>query len=178
MITTSRQALATRVQELHDHAMRRCATYLNHLVRRHPHGPALISFLSPALPSLPDWLPDPDADAEPADITPPPVPAGRGRTYQGEALMRSWQHRSNDGARNTPDVPATLEAGHGQTTRYKTPDAPGRAAVMQKVRELTFSLDGALDEGTGAALDNLIEAWTGQWIVAVEADHIDRRASI
>ncbi len=67
MITTREQILAARVRQLHEHTLRRCATYRHHLVRKHPDGPALIPFLDLALPTLPDWLPRHDPDAEPAE---------------------------------------------------------------------------------------------------------------
>lgn len=49
------EMIATRVRQLHEHMLRRWATYQRHLVRKHPVGAALIQFLHPALPTLPDW---------------------------------------------------------------------------------------------------------------------------
>jgi hypothetical protein len=62
VIATRKEILNTRVQQLHKHTLRRCGTYRHHLVRKHPDGAALISFLDLALPSLPDWLQHPDPD--------------------------------------------------------------------------------------------------------------------
>ena len=63
IIAAREQILAARVRQLHEHTLRRCATYRHHLVRKHPDGNALIPFLNLALPSLPDWVPQ----ADPAD---------------------------------------------------------------------------------------------------------------
>lgn len=68
MIITREQILVTRVRQLHEHTLRRCATYKHHLVRKHPDGPALIPFLDLALPILPDWLPLRDPAAGAADL--------------------------------------------------------------------------------------------------------------
>ena len=51
--------------------------------------------------------------------------------------------------------------------------APQRDAVLERVRQLTESLDGAIDEGTGASLDPLIESWAGAWIATVESEYVD-----
>jgi len=55
-IGNSEEILAARVRQLHEHSLRRCATYLHHLVRRHPHGAALAGFLDLNVPALPGWL--------------------------------------------------------------------------------------------------------------------------
>jgi hypothetical protein len=65
-IAIREQILATRVRQLHDHALRRCGTYKHHLIRKHPDGNALIPFLDLSLPTLPDWLPRHDPDTGPA----------------------------------------------------------------------------------------------------------------
>ena len=51
--------------------------------------------------------------------------------------------------------------------------APEQGPVMQRVQQLTLSLEGAIDESTGASLDLLIGSWAGRWIATVEADYID-----
>jgi hypothetical protein len=56
--------------------------------------------------------------------------------------------------------------------------APERGAVLLHVRQLTESRDGAIDEGTGASLDPLIESWVGCWTATVEADYADHYAAI
>jgi hypothetical protein len=65
VIITREQILATRVRQLHEHTLRRCATYRHHLVHKHPDGNALIPLLDLALPTLPDWLPRHDPDTGP-----------------------------------------------------------------------------------------------------------------
>jgi len=55
---------------------------------------------------------------------------------------------------------------------------PERDAVQRRIRQLIESLEGAIDEGTGSALDPLIESWVADWIATVEADYIDHRAVI
>ncbi|HEY3905850.1 MAG TPA: hypothetical protein VGM14_18215 [Streptosporangiaceae bacterium] len=61
---------------------------------------------------------------------------------------------------------------------FEMTPAPERGAVMQRVQQLIDSLAGALDEGSGAALDRLIESWTGSWIATVESDYLDHCATI
>jgi hypothetical protein len=71
----------------------------------------------------------------------------------------------------------------GSPTRWRAvpfdmPPAPERGAVMQRVQRLTESLEGAIDEGTGASLDLLIESWARSWIAIVETEHVDHCAVI
>jgi hypothetical protein len=68
MITSREQILATRVRQLHEHTLRRCATYKHHLVRKHPDGNALVGFLNLALPTLPFWLPRQAPRTRPTDF--------------------------------------------------------------------------------------------------------------
>ena len=56
--------------------------------------------------------------------------------------------------------------------------APERRAVMERVQQLTQSLEGAIDEGTGASLDRLIESWARSWIATVESEYVDHCAVI
>jgi hypothetical protein len=62
-IGNSEEILAARIRQLHEHSLRRCATYLHHLVHRHPHGAALTGFLNLNVPALPGWLQYPGAYA-------------------------------------------------------------------------------------------------------------------
>ena len=64
-IMARERILESRVRQLHEHTLRRCGTYLHHLVRKHRDGAGLIPFLDLALPTLPDWLPHHDTDAGP-----------------------------------------------------------------------------------------------------------------
>jgi hypothetical protein len=61
---------------------------------------------------------------------------------------------------------------------FNMPPDPERGTVLQRVRQYVESLEGAIDEGTGAALDLLIEAWVAQWIATVETDYTDHCAVI
>jgi len=55
---------------------------------------------------------------------------------------------------------------------------PERPIVMEEVRQHTRSLEGAIDEGTGASLDRLIESWAGSWIATVQSEYVDHCAVI
>ena len=55
---------------------------------------------------------------------------------------------------------------------------PERDTVLRTVDQLTKDLEGAIDEGTGASLDRLIESWTGSWIATVESEYVDHCAEI
>jgi hypothetical protein len=55
-IMIRQRILDSRVRELHHHSLRRCATYMRHIVHHHPDGSAVIPYLEMARPSLPDWL--------------------------------------------------------------------------------------------------------------------------
>jgi hypothetical protein len=61
---------------------------------------------------------------------------------------------------------------------FDMPPDPERGTVMQRVRQLVESLDGAIDEGTGSALDLLIESWVAAWIHTVETSYADHCAVI
>jgi len=51
--------------------------------------------------------------------------------------------------------------------------------ARQRVRELVEALqpDG-LDEGTGAALDPLIQSWTAGWLAGIDSEHTDHTGVI
>ena len=51
--------------------------------------------------------------------------------------------------------------------------------ARQQVRQLVEALkpDG-LDEGTGAALDPLIQSWTAGWLAGIDAEHTEHTAAI
>ena len=61
---------------------------------------------------------------------------------------------------------------------FGMPPDPERGTVLQRVRQYIESLEGAIDEGTGSALDRVIEAWVAKWIATVEADYTDHCAVI
>src|SRR5579859_1424846 len=61
---------------------------------------------------------------------------------------------------------------------FAMPPVPERDTVMERVEQLTQSLDGAIDEGTGGSLDLLIESWAGSWVATVESEYADHSAVI
>jgi hypothetical protein len=56
---------------------------------------------------------------------------------------------------------------------YDMPPDPVREAVLKRVEQMTQALGGAIDEGTGAALDGVIESWVAAWIASVETAYSD-----
>jgi len=66
-ITAKERILDSRVRQLHHHSLRRCATYIRHIVHHHPDGSAVIPYLEMARPTLPDWLPSTPPDGARAD---------------------------------------------------------------------------------------------------------------
>jgi hypothetical protein len=58
--------LDCRVRQLHQHTLRRCATYKRLLVQKHPDGPAVIPLLDLFMPALPEWI-----ERGPPDVKPP-----------------------------------------------------------------------------------------------------------
>jgi hypothetical protein len=66
-ITTREQILDSRVRQLLHHSLRRCGTYMRHIVHHHPDGSAVIPYLEMARPAPPDWLPGTRPDGGRAD---------------------------------------------------------------------------------------------------------------
>lgn len=66
-IAARKRILDSRVRQLHHHALRRCGTYVRHIVHHHPDGSAVIPYLEMARPTLPDWLASPRPDEAQAD---------------------------------------------------------------------------------------------------------------
>lgn len=50
---------------------------------------------------------------------------------------------------------------------------PERDVAHQRVRHLVEGLEGAIDEGSGGALDRHIESWVAGWIAGVEIEYAD-----
>lgn len=61
-ITARERILDSRVRQLLHHSLRRCGTYIRHIVHHHPDGSAVVPYLEMARPSLPDWLPGTSPD--------------------------------------------------------------------------------------------------------------------
>jgi hypothetical protein len=55
-IVAGEKLLDSQVRQLLQHSLRRCGTYMHHIVRHHPDGPAVIPYLKLALPDLPAWV--------------------------------------------------------------------------------------------------------------------------
>jgi len=61
---------------------------------------------------------------------------------------------------------------------FMVPPPPDREAVLQAIQRYVESLQGAIDEGTGEALDPLIRAWLAGWLATVETEYADHAAVI
>jgi len=99
----------------------------------------------------------------------------RRRRNAGKNTSPTWQDNRPDWSNGDPaarymHIP---EIDRWRPVPFDMPPDPERGTVLQRVRQITESLDGAIDEGTGAALDPIIEAWVATWIATVEADYTD-----
>lgn len=107
-------------------------------------------------------------------------------------FRRRHRYRTARGSSPTwQDTVPTRNSGQGQSRYLHIPEidrwravpfamtpVPERPAVMEQVQQLMGSLDGAVDEGSGRALDNLIESWAGSWIASVDSEYVDHCAVI
>ena len=66
-IAARERILDSRVRQLLHHSLRRCGTYMRHMVH-HPDGTAVIPYLDLAMPSLPDWILSLSSDNERANV--------------------------------------------------------------------------------------------------------------
>lgn len=66
-----------------------------------------------------------------------------------------------------------------QTPSYPMTPPHDADQARQRVRQLVEALqpDG-VDEGTGAALDPLIQSWTAGWLAGIDSEHTDHTAEI
>ncbi len=96
-------------------------------------------------------------------------------------ISPSWQD-SMPNRRRSGRSPARYlqiaEIDRWRSAPFDMPPAPDRSLVMQRVRQIVESLDGGIDEGTGAALDREIESWLAGWIAAIETEYTDHCAVI
>jgi len=78
-----------------------------------------------------------------------------------------WKPRQVDARREQTPVSYPMAPPHDAET------------ARQRVRQLVEALrpDG-IDEGTGAALDPLIQSWTAGWLAGIDAEHTDHTAAI
>jgi hypothetical protein len=61
-----------RVRQILEYSLRRCGTYMHHIVHHHPDSGAVIPYLRLALPSEPDWLPREGPPEQPKGALPGP----------------------------------------------------------------------------------------------------------
>ena len=92
----------------------------------------------------------------------------------------TWQDNmpSRDGGPGQSRYLHIPEIDRWRAVPFDMPPAPERRVVMEHVYQLTHSLEGAIDEGTGASLDRLIGSWAGSWIATVESEYVDHCAVI
>jgi hypothetical protein len=98
-----------------------------------------------------------------------------GRRTASKNARSTWQDNrpdwsANIRARRYVHIP---EIDRWRAVPFDMPPPPERGTVRQRVRQITESLEGAIDEGTGAALDRLINSWVVSWIATVEAEYTD-----
>jgi len=87
----------------------------------------------------------------------------------------TWQDNMPDraaGSRDTRYMSFT-QIDRWRAIGYAIPPDPEHGTVLQRVRQMTEALGGAVDEGTGPALDLIVEAWIARWIAKVETDYTD-----
>jgi hypothetical protein len=70
------------------------------------------------------------------------------------------------------------EIDNWRSAEFQVPPPPDREAVLRRVEQYVGSLRGAIDEGSGAALDPIIEAWVASWLATVETEYADHRAVV
>lgn len=70
------------------------------------------------------------------------------------------------------------EIDNWRSVEFQVPPPPDRDAVLRRVEQYVSSLRGAIDEGTGAALDPIIQSWAASWLATVETEYTDHRAVI
>ena len=107
-------------------------------------------------------------------------------------MRRFRRHPTGNGSRSTwedgmpfrrssRDAPRYLrltEIDRWRAFPFDMPPPPEPELVLQQVRHFVESLNGALDEGTGTAVDRVIEAWVASWIATVETEYTDHCAVI
>ena len=87
-----------RVQQMLEFSLRRCGTYMHHIVHHHPDSGAVIPYLQLALPSAPDWLPREGPHGQPGGASSGPQGGpdpGDGSGYGGSP---NGHHRNGSSA--------------------------------------------------------------------------------
>ena len=131
------------------------------------------------------------------DDSAPPTPGGAGGSgfgAVGGAPPAPGARGSRAGGTTETDVPRGLRApGTPEEKRFSQVYAEDRvgpmpypnqanpdvAAARGRVRALVNDLlPGAVDEGTGGALDPLIASWASGWLARIDSEHADHHAVI
>jgi hypothetical protein len=104
----------------------------------------------------------------------------RRKNKSGSRGSPTWQDNmpSRDSGPNQSRYVHIPEIDRWRAVPFDMAPPPERPVVMERVQQLTQSLEGAIDEGTGASLDRLIESWAGSWIATVESEYVDHCAVI
>jgi hypothetical protein len=102
----------------------------------------------------------------------------RRRRAASEPAVPTWQDvmpdRSGPGTTPGPFLHLT-EIDRWRAVPFDMPPAPDRGTCRQRVRQLVEQLGDAVDEGTGAALDLVIESWLAAWIESVRTEYLDHQ---
>ncbi|UOZ11336.1 hypothetical protein [Amycolatopsis sp. WQ 127309] len=102
----------------------------------------------------------------------------RRRRARSEPAQPTWQDvmpdRSGPDSKPGPFLQLT-EIDRWRAVPFDMPPAPDRGTCRQRVRQLVEQLGDAVDEGTGAALDLVIESWVAAWIESVRTEYLDHQ---
>jgi hypothetical protein len=200
-ISVRRLALHVRVRRQWAYTMMRRAAYLRHLRHHHPDGAALRPYFELSAPELPGWLESWPDGQDSAVVLPAPsrMPEGNLTALnEEEHAMRlladlSWRHRLRrrrraaagdsdfaweDALGDYRGVSASrytrlMEIDRWRPVPFDMPPPPERDSVHRRVRDLIEGLEGAIDEGSGGALDRHIESWVAAWVAGVETEYAD-----
>jgi hypothetical protein len=102
----------------------------------------------------------------------------RRRRARSEPAQPTWQDVMPDrpGPDDKPGPFLQLtEIDRWRAVPFDMPPAPDRGTCRQRVRQLVEQLGDAVDEGTGAALDLVIESWVAAWIESVRTEYLDHQ---
>lgn len=106
---------------------------------------------------------------------------GRRRRSSARDATATWSD-SMPGRVAAPGAPQRYveipEIDRWRAAAYELSPSPERGEVLQRVRQYVEALDGAVDEGTGAALDLVIDSWVVQWLAVVDTEYADHCAVI
>ncbi|MGW5718973.1 hypothetical protein ACWEVP_22565 [Amycolatopsis sp. NPDC003865] len=102
----------------------------------------------------------------------------RHRRGRPEPAEPTWQDVMPDRA-GPDDKPGPFlqltEIDRWRAVPFDMPPAPDRGTCRQRVRQLVEQLGDAVDEGTGAALDLVVESWVAAWVESVRTEYLDHQ---